>query len=86
MTYGRSLDHYLKHFGQARADGSTPAFTEMAFLAKDRAGLRKLLTASAFASRTWCGIMVSPERRHAPVHDETRRLNILDALVASPTS
>jgi hypothetical protein len=62
MTYGRSLDHYLKHFGQARADGSTPAFTEMAFLAKDRAGLRKLLTASAFASRTcdrpgaasWC--------------------------------
>ena len=28
MTYGRSLERYIKHFGQARADGSAPAFTE----------------------------------------------------------
>jgi hypothetical protein len=45
MTYGRSLGRYLKHFGQARAGGSAPAFTEWATLAQDRAGWRKLLTA-----------------------------------------
>jgi hypothetical protein len=28
MIYGRSLGRCLKHFGQARAGGSAPAFTE----------------------------------------------------------
>jgi hypothetical protein len=35
MTYGRSLGRYLKHFGQARAGGSAPAFTELATVAQD---------------------------------------------------
>ena len=38
MTYGRSLERHLKHFGQARTDGSALAFTEWATLAQDRAG------------------------------------------------
>ena len=37
MTYGRSLERYLKHFGQVRADGSAPAFNEWFTLAQDRA-------------------------------------------------
>ena len=28
MTYGTFLERYLKRFGQARAGGSAPAFTE----------------------------------------------------------
>jgi hypothetical protein len=28
VTNGRSLESYLKHLGQARADGSAPAFDE----------------------------------------------------------
>jgi hypothetical protein len=44
MTYGRSLERYLKHFGKARADGSAPAFTELATLAQDYTGWRKLIT------------------------------------------
>ena len=35
MTCGRSLGRYLKHFGQARAGGSAPAFTELATVAQD---------------------------------------------------
>jgi hypothetical protein len=48
MTYGRSLECYLKHLGQARSDGSTPAFTEWATLAQDRAGWRKLVIERPF--------------------------------------
>jgi hypothetical protein len=38
MTYGRSLEGYLKHFGQARANGPAPAFTEWATLTQDHSG------------------------------------------------
>jgi hypothetical protein len=48
MTCGRSLGRYLKRFGQARADGSAPAFTEWTNLAQDRAGWRKLVTERPF--------------------------------------
>ena len=33
MTYGRFLEPCLKHFGQARANGSAPVFTEWDTLA-----------------------------------------------------
>jgi hypothetical protein len=48
MTYGRSPGRYLKHYGQARAGGSAPAFTECANLAQDRAEWRRLVTKRPF--------------------------------------
>jgi hypothetical protein len=48
MTYGRSLERYLKHLGQARVGGSVPAFTEWATLAQDRAGWRGLMIGRPF--------------------------------------
>jgi hypothetical protein len=95
ITYGWPLERYLKHFGQARADGSAPAFTECAALAKDRAGWRKHLTEQTFGvgkpqvRPPRCGIRVSLEdmrrfmaQRAAEV---AQRRSILDAAVATPT-
>jgi hypothetical protein len=48
MTYGKSQGRHLKHFGQARADGSAPAFTKRATLAQNRASWRKPVTERLF--------------------------------------
>jgi hypothetical protein len=95
MTYGRSLGRYLKHFGQARADGSAPAFTEWAILAQDRAGWRRLVTKRPFGvgkphvRSPQCDTRVSPDdmrrfmaQRAAEV---AQRRAIFDAAVATPT-
>ena len=93
--YGRSLKRYLKSFGQARADGSAPAFTEWATLAQNCAGWRKLLTKRPFGvgkphvRPPRCDTRVSLEdirrfmaQRAAEV---AQRRSILDAAVATPT-
>jgi hypothetical protein len=49
MTYGRSLERHLTHFGILDADGAPLAFTDWAPLAQDRAGWRKLVTKPPFA-------------------------------------
>jgi hypothetical protein len=36
ITHDGFLGRYLKHFGQARAGGSAPTFTEWGTLAQDR--------------------------------------------------
>ena len=95
MTYGRSLERHLKHFGQARADGSAPAFTEWAALAQNRAGWRKLLTERPFDNGKphvrppRCNTRVSPEdmrrlmsQRAAEV---AQRRALFGAAVVSPT-
>jgi hypothetical protein len=95
MTYGRSLECYLKHFGQAHAGGSAPAFTEWATFAQDCAGWRKLVTKRPFGvgkphvrPPRYCA-RVSPEdiRRYmaqrAP--EVAQRRAILDFTVATPT-
>jgi hypothetical protein len=95
ITYGRSPGRYLKHFGQARAGGSAPAFTEWATLAQDRADWRKLMTKRPFdvgkphVRPPRCYIRVSPEdlrwfmaQRAA---EFAQRRAIFDAAVATPT-
>jgi hypothetical protein len=67
MTYGRSLERYLKDLGKVRADGTAPAFAEWAILARDCAGWRELLTKRHFGvgkphvRPTRCDTRVSPE-------------------------
>jgi hypothetical protein len=94
MTYGRSLERYLKHFGQARAGGSAPAFTEWVTLAQDRARWRMLMTKRPFGAGKphvrppRCDTRVSPEdiwwfmvQRAAKV---AQRCAIFDTAVATP--
>jgi hypothetical protein len=94
MTYGRSLGRYIKNFGQARADGSAPAFTELATPAQVRVGWRKLITERPFgvgkphARPPRYDTRVSPEdirpfmaQRAAEVG---QRRAIFDAAVAMP--
>jgi hypothetical protein len=52
VTYGRSLERYLKHFGQARAGGSAPAFTEWFTLAQGCARWHELMTDLPFGVGT----------------------------------
>jgi hypothetical protein len=95
ITYGRSLERYLKRFGQARADGSAPALTEWATLAQDRAGWHKLLTERLFnvgnphVQPPRCGTRVSSEdmRRFMAQRaaEFAQRRAIFDAAVAAPT-
>jgi hypothetical protein len=95
MTYGRSLESYLSHFGQARADGSVPAFTEWDTLAQDHAGWHKLVTKRPFkvgephVRPPRCDIRVSPEdiRRFMAQRDAeiAQRRAIFDTAVATPT-
>ena len=95
MTYGRSLERYLKNFCQSRADGFAPAFTEWAILAQDRAGWRRLVTKRPFdvgkphVRPPRCDTRVSPEdtrrfmaKRAAEV---SQRRAIFYAAVATPT-
>jgi hypothetical protein len=95
MTYGRSLERYLKNFCQSRADGSAPAFTEWATLAHDRAGRRRLVTKRPFdvgkphVRPPRCDTRVPPEdirrfmaQRAAEI---VQRRAIFDAAVATPT-
>ena len=44
MTYGRSLERHLKHFGLVDDGGKATTFSEWATLAQDRAGWLKLVT------------------------------------------
>jgi hypothetical protein len=95
MTHGRSLERYLKHFGQARAGGSAPAFTEWVTLAQDRAGWRRLVTKRPFdvgkphVRPPRCDTRASPEdirRFVASCNAEVaQRRAIFDAAVATPT-
>jgi hypothetical protein len=67
MTYGRSLERHLTHFGLLDADGAPLAFTDWAPLAQDRAGWRKLVTKPPFAigkphvRQPRCDTRVTPE-------------------------
>jgi hypothetical protein len=74
MTYGRSLEYYLKHFGQARADGSAQDFAEGANIAQDRVGWHKLVVVHGAARL---------RRSAAPRHLRRRRRHI-GALSPSP--
>ena len=95
MTYGRSLERHLKHFGQARADGSVPAFTEWATLAQDGAGWRKLVTERPFGAGKLhvrppqCDTRVSPaDRRRFMAQraaEVAQRHALFDAAIATPT-
>jgi hypothetical protein len=85
----------FKHFGQARADGSAPAFTEWATLAQNCAGWRKLLTKRPFGvgkphvRPPRCDTRVPPDhmrRFMAQLAAEVaQRRAIFDAAVATPT-
>ena len=96
MTYGRSLERHLKHFGQARTDGSALAFTEWATLAQDRAGWRKLVTERPFdigkphVRPPRCDTRVSPaDRRRFMAQraaEVAQRRVLFDAAIATPTS
>ena len=96
MTYGRSLERHLKHFGQARTDGSALAFTEWATLAQDRAGWRKLVTERPFdigkphVRPPRCDTRVSPaDRRRFMAQraaEVAQRRALFDAAIATPTS
>ena len=48
MTYGRSLERHLKHFGLVDDGGKAITFSEWANLAQDRAGWLKLVTKVPF--------------------------------------
>jgi hypothetical protein len=95
MTYGRSLGRYLKHFGQARADGSAPAFTEWATLVQDRPGWCRLVTKRPFGDGMphvrplRCDIRVSSEdiRRFMAQRaaEFAQRRAIFNPAVAAPT-
>jgi hypothetical protein len=95
VTYGKSLGRYLKHFAQARAGGSAPAFTKWTNLVQDRAGWRKLVTKRPFGvgkpheRPSLCGTKVPPEdiRRFMAQRatDVAQRRAIFDAAVATPT-
>ena len=95
MTYGRSLERHLKHFGQARTDGSALAFTEWATLAQDRAGWRKLVTERPFdvgkphVRPPRCDTRVSPaDRRRFMAQraaEVAQRRALFDAAIATPT-
>jgi hypothetical protein len=67
MTYGRSLERHLTHFGILDAGGAPLAFTDWAPLAQDRAGWRKLVTKPPFAigkphvRQPRCDTRVTPE-------------------------